>query len=74
VNIVYGSTETSSFVTALLKDELIFKPNSVGRQFQQINYYHGQRRKRTKPFEIGEIVVQSNALMLGYMMNQKLNK
>jgi len=24
VNIVYGSTETSSFVTALIKDEIIF--------------------------------------------------
>ena len=31
VNIVYGSTETSSFVTALLKDEILIKPNSVGR-------------------------------------------
>jgi acyl-CoA synthetase (AMP-forming)/AMP-acid ligase II len=68
VNIVYGSTETSSFVTALLKDELIFKPNSVGRAVPTnkilITDNDGNEQK---PFEIGEIVVQSNALMLGYI-------
>jgi O-succinylbenzoic acid--CoA ligase len=68
VNIVYGSTETSSFVTALLKDELIFKANSVGRAVPTnkilITDSDGNEQK---PFEIGEIVVQSNALMLGYV-------
>jgi len=68
VNIVYGSTETSSFVSALLKDELIFKPNSVGRAVPTnkilITDSNGNEQK---PFEIGEITVQSNALMLGYI-------
>jgi O-succinylbenzoic acid--CoA ligase len=68
VNIVYGSTESSSFVTALLKDEMIFKPNSVGRAVPTnkilITDSEGNEQK---PFEIGEIVVQSNALMSGYV-------
>lgn len=68
VNIVYGSTETSSFVTALLKDEIIFKPNSVGRAVPTnkilITDNDGNEQK---PFEIGEIVVQSNAIMSGYL-------
>lgn len=68
VNIVYGSTETSSFVAALLKDEINFKPNSVGRAVPtnriQISDIDGNE---LKPFEIGEITVQSNSLMLGYI-------
>lgn len=68
VNIVYGSTETASFITALLKDEIIIKPNSVGRAVPtnriQITDVEGNE---LKPFEVGEIVVQSNAIMSGYL-------
>ena len=68
VNVVYGSTETSSFVTALLKDEIIFKPNSVGRAVPTnrilITDVNGNE---LKPFEIGQITIQSNALMSGYL-------
>jgi len=68
VNIVYGSTETSSFVTALLKDEIIFKPNSVGRAVPTNKILiTDNEENELKPFEIGEIVVQSNALMSGYV-------
>jgi o-succinylbenzoate---CoA ligase len=78
INIVYGSTETSSFVTALLKDEIIFKPHSVGRAVPtnqiQIKDTDGNE---LKPFEIGEITVQTNALMTGYLddneTRQKIN-
>ncbi len=68
INIVYGSTETSSFVTALLKDETIFKPHSVGRAVptNQIQIKDGDGNE-LKPFEIGEITVQTNALMSGYV-------
>ena len=68
VNLVYGSTETSSFVTALLKDEIIFKPNSVGRAVptNKIEIMDNNGNE-LKPFEIGEIVVQSNAIMSGYI-------
>ena len=68
INTVYGSTETSSFVTALLKDETIIKPNSVGRAVPtnqiQITNENGDE---LKPFEIGEIAIRSNSLMLGYL-------
>ena len=68
VNIVYGSTETSSFVTALLKDEIIFKPNSVGRAVPTNKIFiFDSEGNELKPFEIGEIVVQSNSLMSGYL-------
>jgi acyl-CoA synthetase (AMP-forming)/AMP-acid ligase II len=68
VNIVYGSTETASFVTALLKDEIIFKPNSVGRAVPTNKIFITDNKgNELKPFEIGEIVVQSNALMSGYL-------
>lgn len=68
VNIVYGSTETASFVTALLKDEVIFKPNSVGRAVPTNKIFITDKEgNELKPFEIGEIVVQSNALMSGYL-------
>ena len=68
INIVYGSTETSSFVTALLKDEIIFKSHSVGRAVptNQIQIKDSDGNE-LKPFEIGEITVQTNALMTGYL-------
>jgi o-succinylbenzoate---CoA ligase len=68
VNVVYGSTETSSFVTALLKDEIMIKPNSVGRAVptNKIKITDDDGNE-LKPFEIGEVVVQSNALMKCYL-------
>lgn len=70
VNIVYGATETASFVAALLKDEIIFKPNSVGRAVPTNKIFVVDNAgHELKPFEIGEIAVQSNALMSGYLDN-----
>lgn len=75
VNVVYGSSETSSFVTALLKDELIFKPNSVGRAVPTNRILISDTLgNELKPFEIGEITVQSNALMSGYLDENDTNK
>lgn len=75
LNVVYGSSETASFVTALLKDEIIFKPNSVGRAVPtnkiQISDKNGNE---LKPFEIGEITIQSNALMTGYLDKNETDK
>ena len=68
INKVYGSTETSSFATALLKDEFFIKPNSVGRAVPPNTIIiQGEDKDENKPFEIGEVVVRSNALMLGYI-------
>jgi O-succinylbenzoic acid--CoA ligase len=68
VNVVYGSTETSSFVTALLKDELVIKPNSVGRAVptNKIQIFDDEGNN-LNPFEVGEVAVRSNALMTGYL-------
>ena len=75
MNIVYGSTETSSFVSALLKDEIIFKPSSVGRAVPTNKILITDKDgNELKPFEIGEIVVQSNALMLGYIDESETNQ
>ncbi len=74
INIVYGSTETSSFVTALLKDETVIKPSSVGRAVPtnqiQITNENGDQLKQ---FEIGEIAILSNSLMLGYLNTTETN-
>ncbi|MCW9065662.1 MAG: acyl--CoA ligase, partial [Ignavibacteriaceae bacterium] len=75
VNIVYGSTETSSFVTALLKDEILIKPSSVGRAIPtnriKISDSDGNE---LKPFEIGEISVQSNSFMAGYIDKNEIKQ
>lgn len=72
VNLVYGSTETSSFVTALLKDEILIKPNSVGRAVPT-NRIHisDDDGNELKPFEIGEITVKTNSLMSGYLAEKE---
>jgi O-succinylbenzoic acid--CoA ligase len=68
INKVYGSTETSSFITALLSDEFIIKPNSVGRALPSNRIIiMGEDKTESRPFEIGEVVVRSNSLMLGYI-------
>lgn len=68
VNLVYGSTETSSLVTALLKDEILIKPNSVGRAVptNKIKIVDNNGNE-LKPFEVGEVAVKSNAIMKGYL-------
>ena len=68
INVVYGATETSSFVSALLKDEFLMKSNSVGRAIPTNRIVVvDQNGIELKPFEIGEVAVQSNALMSGYL-------
>ena len=75
INLVYGSTETASFVTALLKDELIIKPNSVGYAIPTNRIrITDDSDNELKPFEIGEVAVQSNAIMSGYINEIDTNK
>jgi o-succinylbenzoate---CoA ligase len=72
VSVVYGSTESSSFVTALLKDEIMIKPHSVGRAVPTNNIkITDDDGNELKPFEIGEVAVQSNALMQGYVDSEE---
>lgn len=75
VNIVYGSTETSSFVTALLKDEILMKPNSAGRAVPTNEIFiFDDEGNDLKPFEIGEIIIRSNSLMSGYLSEEENNQ
>lgn len=68
INIVYGSTETASFVTALLTEEFNVKRNSVGRPVPPVNILiYDNSRNELKPYEVGEIAVMTPALMKGYI-------
>jgi O-succinylbenzoic acid--CoA ligase len=69
---VYGSTETASFVSALLTDEFIFKPNSAGRVVPTNKILiFDTNGIELKPFEVGEIVVQSNSIMISYLEKEQ---
>jgi O-succinylbenzoic acid--CoA ligase len=64
---VYGSTETSSFITALLTEEFNFKPNSSGKPLPPNTIsIQDENGNELKPFEVGEVVVITPALMKGY--------
>ena len=75
INVVYGSSETASFVTALLKDEIFFKPNSVGRPLPTNRIViTDQDGNALKPFEIGEIAIETNSLMLYYVNKEETER
>jgi O-succinylbenzoic acid--CoA ligase len=72
VSKVYGSTETSSFVTVLSPDEFIIKPESVGKPIppNEIFIYDETKNELTNNSE-GEIVVKSPAVMKGYLNDEE---
>jgi len=75
INKVYGSTETASFVTALLTEEHLIKPHSVGRPVPPNKIIiSDETSNEMEPFEIGEILIQSNALMSGYLNSDETKK
>lgn len=67
VSKVYGSTETSSFVTVLNPDEFFNKPESVGRPIppNQI-FVCDENGQELPPNSLGEIVVAGRSIMKGY--------
>lgn len=74
INIVYGSTETSSFVTALLTEEFDVKRNSVGRAVPPANIFiYDEHGNELKPYEVGEIAIQTTALTEGYISGKNEN-
>ncbi|MBT8379469.1 MAG: o-succinylbenzoate--CoA ligase [Ignavibacteria bacterium] len=71
VNVVYGSTETASFITALLTDEFDVKKNSVGRTVPPSNIFiNDENGNELKPYEVGNITIGTTALMDGYINEQ----
>ena len=75
INIVYGSTETSSFVTALLTEEFHVKRNSAGRALPPSNIYiYDEDGIELKAYEVGEIAIQTSSLMNGYINQTEFEK
>lgn len=72
---VYGSTETSSFVTVLSPEEFKKKPDSAGKPIppNEIFIFDNDGNK-LPPNTEGEIVVKSPALMKGYFNDKELTK
>jgi acyl-CoA synthetase (AMP-forming)/AMP-acid ligase II len=58
-----------------LKDEIIIKPNSAGRAIPTNEIFiFDDEGNDLKPFEIGEIIIRSNALMSGYLNKDEKNQ
>ena len=72
---VYGSTETSSFVTVLSTDEFTLKPESVGKAIFPNEIFILDEEENELPADTeGEIVVKSPALMKVYLYDDETTK
>jgi o-succinylbenzoate---CoA ligase len=71
VSKVYGSTETSSFVTVLSPEEFLLKPESVGKPIypNEVLICDDNRNELSNHLE-GEIVVKSLAVMKSYLNDE----
>ena len=64
---VYGSTETSSMITALTEDEFLENPASVGKALPPNTIIiFNENKFRASEGEVGEIAISSPAVMKGY--------
>ncbi len=69
---VYGSSETSSFVSALAFNEIKIKGNSVGKVLFPNKIKIVDENRKTLPAGVsGEIVVMSDSVMKGYLNNEE---
>ena len=70
VSKVYGSTETSSFVTALSFDEILNGNKSSGKPLKN-NFIKiiDERGNDLQPNASGEILIKSQSVMKGYLNN-----
>ena len=75
VSRVYGSTETSSFVTVLSPDEFKVKPESVGKPIppNEIIIYDENRNELPNNIE-GEIAIKSSTVMKRYFNSEAETK
>lgn len=69
---VYGSTETSAFVTALTSAEVNAKPNSVGKPLQNVKIKIYDDERNDLPINMsGEVAVKAESLFSGYFENNE---
>ena len=67
---VYGSTETTAFVTALSGDEILYKPKSAGKAISpNIIKIINDKGIEVIEGEVGEIIINTPAIMKGYYKN-----
>jgi o-succinylbenzoate---CoA ligase len=71
---VYGSTETSSFIAIMDKDEVKRKPEASGKAIlpNQVFIYSGD--EETLSMKSGEVIVKSPAVMKGYYKSSSETK
>jgi o-succinylbenzoate---CoA ligase len=64
---VYGSTEVSSFASAITSDKILEKPGSSGKAlYPNKIFIIDEKNKKVPANTLGEIIVKSPALMTGY--------
>lgn len=69
---VYGSTETSAFVTANSGESMINNPGSAGRTLGNNKLYIINDKSEILPMgQLGEICVESNSLFHGYYKDEE---
>jgi o-succinylbenzoate---CoA ligase len=69
---VYGSTEVSSFVSAITSDEILKKPGSSGKALYPNKILIVDKKyKKVHANTSGEIIVKSLAVMRGYLKDKK---
>ncbi len=66
----YGATETTSFVTALTKDEFVNKPDSAGKVLHPNKIFIVDEKRNVLPSgKGGEIVIEAESVAAGYFNN-----
>ncbi len=69
---VYGSTETSAFITVLTPKEIFQKPKSIGKPLKNVEIKIFDEQKNMLPAnEVGEIGIKAESIFSGYFSNSE---
>jgi len=68
---VYGSTETSAFVTALTPEEIFQKPKPIGKPLKNVEIKIFNEQRNILPSnEVGEIGIKAPSIFSSYLKNE----